>query len=370
MEKKKLLIIVTPLTSKGGTIRRLVLWSRYLQPYFEIQILFNYEDHLAKKLLEKEGIVTCCLKLLNKPGRLLIIPALRGIIREIHEFRPDVVVSMFVWSDFLSLCSLELYNSFYGVNLRHIVHVAGSPVPPVNSSLLKNLYRNMTRKVMQNADKVICICNHDREMLISQYRAPMNRVTMIPIGIEISPYNNTRRIRKPVTFGVMSLLTPVKNVGAIISAYKKVCEEFSDGHELIIYGDGSERNSLEKISFELGLDDFITFKGWYKDPVEAFDKIDCLLSFSQKEGVPRSMLEAASRGVPTIARPVGGVTDIVKENVTGYTVDTISDMTQKILDLIKCPDEILRMGKNARTLVEEKFSIEAEIHKIKSLLNE
>jgi glycosyltransferase involved in cell wall biosynthesis len=90
-------------------------------------------------------------------------------------------------------------------------------------------------------------------------------------------------------------------------------------------------NNKDNVSFE--------FKGFMtNDLVLKYyqnNYLDCFISTSEYEGLPVSMMEAISFGIPVIAPDVGGVSEIVNEK-TGILINkqcNISDIKQALLDL-------------------------------------
>ena len=79
---------------------------------------------------------------------------------------------------------------------------------------------------------------------------------------------------------------------------------------------------------------------------------------SYREGFPKSLLEAASCGLPIITNDVPGCREICINNFNGFLVQTknSSDLSKKIESLIQDVDLIKKMGENSRKLVLKNFS--------------
>jgi glycosyltransferase involved in cell wall biosynthesis len=76
------------------------------------------------------------------------------------------------------------------------------------------------------------------------------------------------------------------------------------------------------------------------------------------ENNPRSVLEAFASGKPVIGSRIGGIPELVKDRETGllFSPGDPRDLREKILGLLKRPDMVAEMGKNARRLIEEKLN--------------
>jgi glycosyltransferase involved in cell wall biosynthesis len=78
------------------------------------------------------------------------------------------------------------------------------------------------------------------------------------------------------------------------------------------------------------------------------------------ENNPRAVLEAFALGKPVIGSRLGGIPELVIDGVTGltFTAGDAGDLSLKISSLIDSPAAVMRWGRNARKLVEEKFNSE------------
>ena len=81
---------------------------------------------------------------------------------------------------------------------------------------------------------------------------------------------------------------------------------------------------------------------------------------SQREGLGYSALEAMALGKPVIASSVGGLMGVVRDEETGllFQPDNPRKLAEKIVYLFDNPDEIARMGRRGREVIENEFSIE------------
>lgn len=87
----------------------------------------------------------------------------------------------------------------------------------------------------------------------------------------------------------------------------------------------------------LNINDMVRYKGKlaWEDVLSYYDKSDVLVLSSLSEGVPQVIIEAMSRGLPTIATRVGSVPWIIQDRVSGLLVNpnSVSDLTDAILHL-------------------------------------
>jgi len=103
------------------------------------------------------------------------------------------------------------------------------------------------------------------------------------------------------------------------------------------------------------------------DHVEDFiQKADCVVLPSYKEGVPRSLLEAAAMAKPIIATDVTGCRDVVEDGVNGFLCSpkdskALLDKMEKMIGLdIR---ERIRFGNNGREKIKKDFDQNIVIEK-------
>jgi glycosyltransferase involved in cell wall biosynthesis len=90
--------------------------------------------------------------------------------------------------------------------------------------------------------------------------------------------------------------------------------------KLTLYGEGSKRNSLERLAQRLGLADRIEFAG-VVSVAEIWQHNHVLVMPSRFEGLPLAVVEAMLCGRPVVATDVAGHAEVIKEGVTGFLAD-------------------------------------------------
>ena len=127
-----------------------------------------------------------------------------------------------------------------------------------------------------------------------------------------------------------------------------------------IIGSGSLRENIAARIKDEGINN-IRLSGFIKGK-ELREEIKKALFIIQPsecyENNPLSILEAFAYGKPVIGSRIGGIPELVKDNVTGLTFEpgNVEDLRSKIAGLLENPRKRMKMGKNARKMVEEKFN--------------
>jgi len=130
--------------------------------------------------------------------------------------------------------------------------------------------------------------------------------------------------------------------------------------KLKIIGEGPLKENLQKITagFSLRDKENIQFLG-YKTGEELKNEIRksmfVVLPSEWYENNPKTVLESFALGKPVIGSRIGGIPELVIDEITGYTfeVGNVEDLKEKIVYLVKNPQKIVKLGRNARKYVEE-----------------
>lgn len=109
---------------------------------------------------------------------------------------------------------------------------------------------------------------------------------------------------------------------------------------LTVIGGGTLHGHYRELAVTLGVDDVVEFKGHVTDRQAvwaAIDEADVLLMPSRTEGLPRVVNEAHARSLPVIGTAVGGIPEMLPENLL-VPVDDIDGFVRCIRALVDDPD--------------------------------
>lgn len=182
----------------------------------------------------------------------------------------------------------------------------------------------------------------------------------------VPPAKSTLKISKRQHRVIVSCsnLIPLKRVELIIEA---LCRIENISIEWIHFGDGPLMNELKEMAKTM-LPNIIR-ANWQgqKNNSEIMDfyanqRPDLFLNVSISEGLPVSMMEAASYGIPILATNVGGVSEIVQDGVNGKLLSanlTSEELAEEIKIILNLSEvQISRMGEASLKVWEEKFHAE------------
>jgi glycosyltransferase involved in cell wall biosynthesis len=153
-------------------------------------------------------------------------------------------------------------------------------------------------------------------------------------------------------------LVPVKNIKSLLKAMRLVVKE-CPRIKLLLIGDGPERNELEKIVIENGLQSFVFFTGFRDDARDFLAEADIFVLPSYYEGISIALLEAMSAGLPSVITNVGGNSEVIIHNENGflYPSGDVNSLSNYIIKLYQNTSLRKDMGEKAKERVNKYFSI-------------
>lgn len=246
----------------------------------------------------------------NKMRRLF---ALRVAI---NDCRPDVVVS-FMYDVNIATIIAKLW-------MRVALIVSDRIHPPVYQSAF---WGAVVRKIFYSrASSVVVLTDATSEWM--QALLPRGVVHVIPNPAVYPLPSTDSAVLSPdqcVTPGRRLLLTCArleeqKNLSALLRAFSEVVVICPDW-DLVILGDGCERETLEGLCTSLGLDERVWLPGWASNLPEWYERADLFVLSSNYEGFPNALVEAMSYGVPVLSTDCPtGPADIIRDGVDGVLI--------------------------------------------------
>jgi glycosyltransferase involved in cell wall biosynthesis len=144
---------------------------------------------------------------------------------------------------------------------------------------------------------------------------------------------------------LVALLRPRKGVEVLITAMKRVLEQITDVHLLIVGNDNISEdpdygNRLRKLTRRLGIESNIIFTGFRDDVPVILRQADLMVLPSLfGEGLPMVILESMALGVPVVASKVEGVPEVIVDGVNGFLVTPgdSKELSKQIIAVLQNP---------------------------------
>jgi glycosyltransferase involved in cell wall biosynthesis len=245
--------------------------------------------------------------------------------------------------------------------------------------------KDLKQRVIQSVDRLTarwatdCIIGVSAELArhLSRHFG-REKVAIIPNGVDIEQVRSTLSVaeaRVRLGFpadcqlvGAAGRLEPVKRLDIFLEAGQKISRQ-NPSARFIIAGTGREAIRLQALAGELGLEDRVQFLGHRDDIFDVLRALDILVLSSDHEGLPMVLLEALAMGLTVVARRVGGISEVVTDDVSGILVpsDSAADLASACLHALA--DEALRrrLGEAGRSSVLRNFSAEQTASEVAGL---
>lgn len=166
-----------------------------------------------------------------------------------------------------------------------------------------------------------------------------------------------------VLVGSAGGLRPVKNFSLLVRAVSTFARDRVSPREdpvvrVVIFGEGEERDSLERLARELGVESFLALPGRRDDLESVFPLLDIFALPSLTEGVPLALLEAMSSGVACVASEVGGVGEVAAGVCLLVAPGDERGLVRALQEFVLHEDTRLEIGRKARVRILERHNVD------------
>lgn len=233
--------------------------------------------------------------------------------------------------------------------------------------------RFMAQSLCKNTDCFVAISTYIRDDL-RRSGVPHEKIVLIPNGVEMSgvePHTTADRDAPPrFVAGFVGTLLRSKNVETVLRAWAALPVHLRDECQLLIVGDGPERNRLEAYARDLDIAQCTHFCGQQADVSYWLQRMACYISMSVVEGLSNSLLEAMAHAKACIVSAgVSGNVDLIQDGENGFLVDPMDSQTlaRRLALLASDREAIRRMGERALATVSQAYAMPLIVDKYQYL---
>jgi ADP-heptose:LPS heptosyltransferase/glycosyltransferase involved in cell wall biosynthesis len=290
---------------------------------------------------------------------LLLIPKLVYIF---NKEQVDIVHARSRVPALIAYIAFKRY--FSGISISKLLTYVPSFITTAHGYYSKHAFSKvMTRgKIVISPSKVIA------KHMIDDFHVPLERIRLIPRGVNLSDYDFIAPIDKdwqhPV-FAIIARLTPIKGHIEFIKAFREVLHYKPFAKAWIIGspspGKESYLKELELLIKRFGLENAVDFLGRRDDIPDLLKKINVLVQPSRiPESFGRVIIEAQAAGVPVVASALGGYREIIEDNKTGFLFPPRDPkaLAKSLIKIIKDIDNCDRIAKTAKDKVASSYSLD------------
>lgn len=339
----KVLIVGSKTTTKGGISTVIKQQLRYISDEFSVKFIGTTTD---KSIIYK-------------------------VFLFIHSFIKYIFVCLFWRPDIIHLhvsqngSFIRKKTLFYfkNRNSKVILQHHGSEFIDIASKMKKNKFKKIER----------FINNVNINLVLGKYRKnifdelfPMSNVQVLYNGIEKNEYqyNNNGNI---ILF--LGALINRKGIYDLIESIK-LSIDFIDKKYIFVFCGNGNIDSIRKIIENANLSERIILKGWINDKEknEIFKNTIINILPSYNEGLPMSILETMSYGIPNISTKIASIPEVINDtNGLLITPGDIDELSKEIVYLTKSEELRLKFSINSYETINNQFSINDIINKLEEI---
>lgn len=261
----------------------------------------------------------------------------------------------------------DVYGLLASIKLpvRSIATAHGS----TRETLLKRGYLFLDEKIIYRFfDCVIAVSNQMKDFLRNR-RVPEGKIQVVQNGLDFDllqkPINGDANQKIETLkshdqiFAVIGRLFRDKGHSFFVEAMRDIVSDYPRVKGLIV-GDGPEKAAIQKQIKSFDLEHKILVIGQVSDMMTIYQRVNFVVIPSIREGLPYTLLESIAAGIPVIASKVGDIPLLIQDEVSGYLIEAgqVTQLVQKMKNLLNNPDKTKNMALNARRIVLEKYSAE------------
>ncbi|MBC7855226.1 MAG: glycosyltransferase [Pirellulaceae bacterium] len=241
-----------------------------------------------------------------------------------------------------------------------------------------NVWRQrVERWLTPKVDRIVCVSQGVADFCQGKCRFPSEKLVVIPNGVDMSRFEHVLPAEL-TELGFLAGHPAILHVGRLdqqkgldwllAEVIPRVFRELPQ-YDLLLVGDGPQRETLEEQARKHVLPNRVHFLGWRSDVPEILSASDLLVLASRWEGMPNVVLEAMAAGKPVVATQAEGVVELLGEGATQQSCpagDAVG-FAERIIRLAQDRTLAAELGAQNQRRAAAEFSLEAMISRYEVL---
>lgn len=234
------------------------------------------------------------------------------------------------------------------------------------------VYEWLADLAMKRCDKVIAVSEEMKTLLLKNL-SPFKKIVTVPNMLSFKNASTVRNMRTTHTPKDKINLIYIGRLGpekGLVPFLENLSKSSVNSHfHLTVLGDGPEKERAKNLVLEKKLSDQVVFKGFVSNASDYLGSADALILPSFTEGLPMTLIEALSCGVPVIANDVGAIKSLLQHQKNGFLTknNDFSEWESAFQAIIKNLTSWREFSMNHSTSIEELHSSKKWAEKTKEV---
>lgn len=353
--------------AQGGVEKYLKMFFKYLpQEKYDNQLIVSKQYIDSKDYFEELGIKVHIVDMKREISVLDDLKAMFKIFEIIKIERPNIVYTHSSKAGGLGRIPAKLFKC------KNIYNPHGWSFDMDVSKKKKIMFKIIEKYLTKITDNIIAISNYEKQVAINN-NIDKDKIVVIENGIDFENVQlvNMKEIisgklgwdKKDIIVGMVARVDKQKSPETFINIAELLIKERPDC-KFIMVGDGEKRSEIEKMIKEKKLDKKIYITGWINNAEDYISAFDIALLTSKWEGFGLVIPEYMAHKKVVVASNVGGISNIIDHNETGFLVDDLNVKTfvKYILELLDNEENKNKIVKQAFKKAENKYDFKRVIH--------
>ena len=350
----KIVQLITHMHEVGGAqVHVRDLSTRLVQDGHHISILYGAEKKLADELYVNEIEYIPMKYLIRNMNLIKDFLAFVEMRKSLKQMNPDIVAIHSSKAGILGRLAC------WSLRIPFVFTAHGWAFTEGVGKNKQFFYRKVEKWIGKITKKVITVCDYDRILALQQQVLASSKLETIHNGV-MDQNNPSNQL---ASNGMVKILMVARF--DIPKKHLELLEALSFMKELnwhmIFAGDGSLKERCAQYVQEHNMGHKVTFLGNHTNVSELLMDSDIFVLTSSWEGLPLSILEAMSHGLPIVASNVGGIREAVRNSENGFLIH--HNLPELLSILIENPMLRKKMGRKSREIYEISFTFERMYHK-------
>jgi len=296
-------------------------------------------------------------------SKITLLKYLPRLLKSIKEFKPDLIHAHFATSYGLlgALCGFHPF----------VLSVWGSDIyifPRISF-----LHKGILKFNLAKADYILST-SHIMAHETAKYTSKKIEITPFGIEPELFKKNDSKENKEEFIVGTIKQLASIYGIDTLIKSFHIVIKNNPKTKlKLQIIGDGPERENLQRLTYELGIQQFVDFLGKVENHLlpKYYNNFSVAVFLSISESFGVVAIESMACECPVIVSNAEGFTEVVKDNETGFIVP-IRDIeaTAKAIQKFINNDSLReKMGRKGRERVLNLFDWNKNVEQMVNIYN-